>query len=69
LRSNDRAVADNHGQRRADLERNRQSKIVTPAGYQSDLDSTTGGRRDCGAIGIWELPMAVQKRPVNIEGD
>jgi hypothetical protein len=69
LRADDRPIADNHRQRRPNLTSDWKGKVISPASYERYLNASPRSGRDSGAVGLWELPAAVQKRAVNIQGD
>lgn len=67
--ANERAVVDDHRERRLDFLRDRKSKIVTAAGDQGDFDAAAGSFGDGYTVSLRDLPAAVQKGAVDIQGN
>jgi hypothetical protein len=69
FRADQRAVVDDHGERRVDFLGDGQGEIVAAAGDEGHFDAAFCGFGDGGAVGFGNLPAAVEKRAVNIESD
>ena len=69
LRTNQRAVINDHRQRTLEPPRHGHGEVVPPAGHQRDFDAPARRFDNRGAIGLGQLPLAVEKRAVNINGD
>src|SRR5258706_14491443 len=63
------AVVDDHGEWAIELMSDGQSEIVAAAGYEGDFDAAACGLGDGGAVGVGELPAAVQKGAVNVQSN
>jgi len=63
------AVIDDHGERAIELVRDGHGEIVAAAGDEGHFDAATGGFGDGRAIGVGELPAAVEESTVNVESD
>src|SRR5215813_11256227 len=67
-RADESAVVDNHRDWAIELVSDGHSEVVAPAGDQCDFDAAARGFRDGGAVGFGELPAAVEKRAVDVQG-
>lgn len=67
--ANQRAVIDDHGERRMDLADNGQGEIVAASGDDHDFDAPVRGFGNGGLIGWGNLPATVEERAVDVEGN
>ena len=67
--TDDGAVVDDHGEGAIELAGDGHGEIVAAAGDEGDFDAAASGCGDGGAVGVRELPAAVQERAVDIERD
>ncbi len=63
------AVVDDHGERTIELLGDGHGEIVAAAGNEGDLDAPPSGFRDGRAVGVRELPPAVEERAVDVQSD
>src|SRR5258708_4316381 len=63
------AVVDDHGERAIELLGDGHGEIVAAASDEGDFDAAASGFGDGGAIGVGELPTAVEEGVVNVESD
>src|SRR5215475_11045993 len=63
------SIIDDHGERAIELLGYGHGEIVTAAGDERDLNATSGGFGDGGAVSVRKLPAAIEERTVNIESD
>src|SRR5208337_4612927 len=63
------AVIDDHRQRRGNLLRHGQGKIVAATGHQRDFDAAARGFGDGFAVGRGNFPTAVEQRAIDIQSD
>ena len=63
------AVVDDHGERAIELLGDGHGEIVAATSDEGDFNAPPGGFGDGGAIGVGELPAAVQKGAVNVQSD
>src|SRR5450432_964105 len=67
--ANQRAVADDHGQRGIDFAGDGHGEVVAPASYESDFNAPASGLGDGHAIRLRQFPAAIQQRTIDIESD
>src|SRR5256885_2436351 len=63
------AVVDDHGERAIELLGDRHGEIVAAASDKCDFDASASGFSDGGAVGVGELPPAVEERAVDVQSD
>ncbi len=69
LRADERSVAHNHRQWRIDFAGDGHGEVVAATGDEGHLDATARRFGDRDAVRFRQLPLAVQKRAVNIQRD
>ncbi len=69
LRAHQRAVTDDHRQRRVEFTRDRHGEVVAAPGHQRHLDAAAGGFGNGCTVRLGQLPAAVQQRSVDVERD
>jgi hypothetical protein len=63
------AVVDDHGDGAVELVGDGHGEIVAAASDEGDFDAAACGFGDGGAVGVGELPAAVEQSAVNVESD
>lgn len=67
LCAHQRPIVDDHRQRRIDLPRNRNRKVVSSPRHQRHFDSAPRSFRNRRLVAFGDSPVAAQQRPINIQ--